>query len=259
VLIVTYHAIAAPASPVATTLSQFERDLEGLASAAFTFVSLDDCADGLEGRVKTPDRSVAITFDDGYANVAALAAPVLRRLGIPATVFVIAGRIGGDNLWPGQWSSIPRMPLADLAALRAIVDAGISIGSHSSSHPSLTAVDDATLRAEVVESGDRLADLLGTPVHHFAYPYGFRNEREMLVVRGRYRTGVSSYPDIVGPNADLHDLPRIDCHDLRMALRLRVLDPAGLRPYLAIRRGARAIRRRTEALVSWRSPGTHVR
>ena len=40
---------------------------------------------------------VGLTFDDGYADFAEYALPVLRRHGFTATVFVIAGRLGGDS------------------------------------------------------------------------------------------------------------------------------------------------------------------
>jgi peptidoglycan/xylan/chitin deacetylase (PgdA/CDA1 family) len=248
VLIVTYHAIAAPSSPVVTTPEQLDADLSGLADAGFAFVSLDECADWLEGQKALPDRSVAITFDDAYETVASQAVPILRRQRVPATVFVIAGRIGGDNQWPGQWTSIPRMALADVTALRKMADAGVEIGSHSWSHPSLPDVPDAALSREVIESSERLAEALQVAVRHFAYPYGHRSDRERALVAKQYRTAVSTCSMLVSTGSDPHDLPRIDCHDLRVALRLRVLDRFSLRPYLAVRRGARVVRRGVEAV-----------
>jgi peptidoglycan/xylan/chitin deacetylase (PgdA/CDA1 family) len=249
VIIVTYHAVASPASPVSCPPTQFIADMQGLQAAGFTFVSLDDCAGWIEREQPLPSRAVAVTFDDAYASVVTDALPILTRLSIPATVFVIGARVGGDNRWPGQWASIPTMPLADASQLQALVSAGISIGSHSWSHPVLPTLPAPELRREIDESADRLEQMLGTPVRHFAYPYGARGTREVAATRARFRTAVNAEPRLVSGRANPHDLCRIDCHDLRIAVQLRTLEPAVLAPYLAVRRGLRAIRRRTERMM----------
>jgi hypothetical protein len=54
---------------------------------------------------------------------------------------------------------------------------------------------------------------------------------------------VSAHPEVVGPGAAVHDLPRLDCHDLRLALQLGILEAWSLRPYLGLRRTLRSVRR----------------
>lgn len=248
-LIVTYHAVAGPSSPVCCPPAQLDTDLAALANAGFTFVSLDACADWLTGGPSLPDRAVAVTFDDAYASVVIEGLPVLTRWRVPATVFVIGARIGDDNRWPGQWASIPSMPLCTLPELERAVAAGVAIGSHAWSHPVLPALDRQALHEEVVESAGRLEKLLGAPVRHFAYPYGIRGEREIDAARTAYRTAVNALPRSVGPDANPHDLNRIDCHDLRIAIRLGLLDRAAINPYLAVRRGLRGVRRFGERIL----------
>ena len=245
-IIVMYHAIGQETSPVCVTPQQFRTDLDHLRAAGFSFVSLDRCADWLAGTSDLPRRTVAITFDDAYTSVARIAAPLLAERGIPFVVYAIAGRTGGDNRWEGQWSSAQPMPLMDLAQLREIVQAGGAIGSHTWSHPRLNQVDDAVLQREIVDAGDRLADVVGAPVQHFSYPYGDRTAREIGVVSRRYRTGVSTSPEIVRQGACVHDLPRLDCHDLTVALRFGIVDTATLAPYLLVRRQVRRVRRQIE-------------
>lgn len=245
-IIVTYHAIGRETSPVCVTPQQFCSDLDRLRAAGFSFVSLDRCADWLAGASDLPDRSVAITFDDAYSSVATTAAPLLAQRGVPFVVYAVAGRIGGDNRWPSQWSSVRPMPLMDLGQLREVLHAGGTIGAHSWSHPRLIEVDDDALQREVVEAGDRLSDIVGAPVEHYAYPYGERALREIGVVSRRYRTGASATPDIVRLRACVHDLPRLDCHDLRIALRLGIMEQAVLAPYLLVRRQLRQLRRQIE-------------
>ena len=247
-LIVTYHAIIGPASPVCCPPAQLESDLAALQGAGFTFVSLDECADWLAKRKALPARSIVVTFDDGYASVVSNALPILSRFRVPGTVFVIGHRIGGDNHWPGQWKSIPRMPLADSSHLKEAIAAGLTIGSHSWSHPMLTDLDAEALQDELVASAERIEQVLQTPVQHFAYPYGIRGPREIAAARRRYRTAVNANARSIAAGADPHDLCRIDCHDVRVAIRLKLLDDLTMNPYLATRRALRVSRRGVERL-----------
>lgn len=248
-LIVTYHAIASPSSSVCCPPAQLEEDLRRLADAGFRFVSLDECADRLSGVGQLPPRSIAVTFDDAYASVLSDGLPILLRFRVPATIFAIVSRVGGDNQWPGQWRSIRPMPLASAQQLRDLADAGMTIGSHSLSHPVLTEVNPDVLRRELEQSADQLEQMLGRPIRHFAYPYGVRGAREVAAARRRFRTAVNATPGLVSDGADPHDLCRIDCHDLRMAARLKWFDASILGPYLAARRGLRRTRRAVERVL----------
>jgi peptidoglycan/xylan/chitin deacetylase (PgdA/CDA1 family) len=246
VLIVAYHAISDAPSPICTSAPGLRADLLALRRAGYEFHALDDCADWLEGKRTMPARSVAVTFDDGYRSVVETALPLLVELGVPATVFVIAGRLGDDNRWPGQWRSVPAMPLMSASDVREAVSAGMTVGAHSWTHAVLPDLPERQLASEIHESGDRLAQVSGTEVRHFAYPYGRRGARERAAAAERYRTAVSATTGLVRPGASALDLPRLDAHDVALARRARLLDPARLRPYLAVRRLLRDVRRRIE-------------
>ena len=241
-LVVTYHAIGTPASRVVAPLQRLEADLSSLIDAGYTLVSLDACADWLEGRIVSPPRTAVVTFDDGYASVATIALPVLQRFGVPATVFVVGGRIGLDNRWPGQPAWVPCLPLIDAHMLRDLVESGVTIGSHTWSHPHLPALDDRALDDEVVAAADRLEQLAEVPVRHLAYPYGHCGSREMVRAQSRFRTAVTSVCRTVDRHSNPYALGRIDAHDLYVAAKLNLLASAALTPYLAARRGLRALR-----------------
>ncbi len=81
-------------------VQEFERQMAFLASR-YAPVSLDRAVRALRGEATLPPRAVAVTFDDGYRNNLVLAAPVLARHRIPATLFAVSGLVGTDRwMWP---------------------------------------------------------------------------------------------------------------------------------------------------------------
>lgn len=100
VAIVNYHRVLAAPSPFLASepdIDIFTWQMELLARC-FNVLSLREALAAIDaGRV--PPRAVCITFDDGYRSVHELALPVLRRLGLPATVFVSSGYVGGRTMW----------------------------------------------------------------------------------------------------------------------------------------------------------------
>lgn len=149
------------------------------------------------------DRLVGLTFDDGYEDFRTAALPLLRDGGHTATVFVLPGRLGGDNAWDARG---PRKRLLDEDGIRELAAAGMEIGSHGLRHRDLTVVHDVTLTAEVRGSRRRLADLTGTEPDGFCYPYGALDARALLAVRGAgYGYACAVDP---GPLAGRYALPR---------------------------------------------------
>lgn len=126
-----------------------------------------DVGDYLAG--KGDGRHFLVTFDDGYRSVHDEALPLLRRLGVPATVFVLPGRLGGVSGWMPEMTGEPLLTAAEILALRA---AGIDIGLHGLDHTALPGLPPDRLREQVAGAADLLADMLGERPRAFAYPYG---------------------------------------------------------------------------------------
>jgi peptidoglycan/xylan/chitin deacetylase (PgdA/CDA1 family) len=246
-VIATYHAIDAGPSPVSTPRDRFVADLDGLQAAGFSFVTLDACAGWLAGDASLPSRSVAITFDDGDASVAEVALPMLAERRVPAAVFVVNGRLGQDNQWPGQWRSVPRRRLIDRDELKALVGAGWTIGAHTWSHPVLDVLDDEGARREVVEAANLLEAEIGRPVRFFAYPYGVAGPREGRLARERFSLAFTAEPRLAAPGTPREAVPRLDASDVGVGLRLGILGSPLAGAYLSARRLARTARRRLRA------------
>ena len=162
---------------------------------------------------KTPTKSVVITFDDGYADFYRQALPVLNQHGFSATVYVIA------SLLKTQRTSFNGAECLTLAEVRELHSQGISIGSHTLSHPMLTRLSPCQLEEELCKSKTLLEDELGAPVKSFAYPFAFpeTNRRfvcrlEHLLTRYGYADGVTTILGTVQPGANRYFLPRLPAH-----------------------------------------------
>lgn len=151
-------------------------------------------------------RGVGLTFDDGYVDFLDEAIPVLRRHGATATVYVLAGRLGGENSWDAEG---PRKPLMTAEQVRASAEAGMEVGSHGLMHRRLPSLDAGELEEELVASRAGLSVVLGAPVDSLAYPYGELGEREITAAQAAgYDHAVAVDVGPAGVPAGRHALPR---------------------------------------------------
>jgi peptidoglycan/xylan/chitin deacetylase (PgdA/CDA1 family) len=135
-------------------------------------------------------RTVAVTFDDAYRSVIALARPILDRFGFPGSVYVPTAFAGSEQpmSWPGidHWTGTPHerelVPMS-WDELGELANAGWEIGSHTRTHPHLTQIGDDELARELRESREECEAELGLPCDSLAYPYGDVDERVVAAAR----------------------------------------------------------------------------
>jgi peptidoglycan/xylan/chitin deacetylase (PgdA/CDA1 family) len=186
VLVLCYHGISAhwPA-PTAVTPERFERQLTMLVRRGFRGMTFSEA-------LTTPPagRVLAVTFDDAARSVVLLAAPILDRLGLTATVFVPTGFPDDGRLmaWPGQGEWAATDHADELACmswdeLRDLVGRGWEIGSHTRTHPRLTTLEDEALEAELQGSREDCEQQLKRPCASLAYPYSDFDDRVVRAAR----------------------------------------------------------------------------
>jgi peptidoglycan/xylan/chitin deacetylase (PgdA/CDA1 family) len=128
---------------------------------------------------RLPRGFTALTFDDGFSDFHACALPILARLGLPATVFLVAERLLSPSR-PIDWvDDPPPWPLQTLSRdeILQMQDAGVVFGSHALSHCDLTLLGDDECESKLRASRELLEDVLGTAVNWLAYPRGRHNLR----------------------------------------------------------------------------------
>lgn len=176
----TYHHIGiAPERWIAglsIPAEVFERQIRWLASRGFKSIRSTDWLSWVRTGRPLPEKSVLLTFDDAYADVAQIALPVLQRYGFTGHVFVVTSRIGETAQW-GELADHPLMKLMNAEQIRHWARQGIEFGAHSRTHPDLTRLSAGSLQEETAGSRKDLQDLLQIPITTFAYPYGACNEQ----------------------------------------------------------------------------------
>ena len=109
-------------SPYAITAGLFSAQLEILQRRGFTTLTFQELFAALNAKCALPARAVIITFDDAYESFREFALPALVAHGMTATVFVVAGKIGGINHWDLP-QGYPRRALMGDVALKEIIAA----------------------------------------------------------------------------------------------------------------------------------------
>ena len=92
---------------------------------------------------------VALSFDDGYRDVAEHALPVLERQGFRATVFVATGVVDGTAKFTWYERQPPVLGWSDIVALDG---SALSFEAHTITHPNLTALAPAAAEREIAGS-----------------------------------------------------------------------------------------------------------
>jgi peptidoglycan/xylan/chitin deacetylase (PgdA/CDA1 family) len=197
-----------------------------------TWISVDEFERVLDAVAGRSD--VRLTFDDGNDSDVEIALPRLVDRGLVAEFFLLAGRLD-------------RAGSVDQAAARALLAAGMRIGSHGFDHVDWRALDDAAARRELVEAAAALAELTGAPVTRVAVPFG---SYDRVVLRRLRGAGVHRvYTSDGGPaRASAWLQPRTSLHSGLSAAGVRDL----VDPHATVLRRARRVAARS--VKRWRGP-----
>lgn len=256
----------------------FARHLDYLASR-YSLIPLSRLTDALLGGGwdKLPDRSLAVTIDDGHRGNAELVS-VCRRSGLQPTVFVCSDLVGTSRrFW---WSGVdpatarlakrlPHSEALDLLQQRtgytphreyehrealtaeniAAIASIAEIGSHTCSHPVLTNCETDECEREIRHSKRALEEMVGRPIVHFSYPNGDSTRREQAMVAG---SGYSSARTLdmgwVGPSSSPYRLPAI-CIEDDASTNVLAAQVCGIFQYLRYARAGSLTGRRPRGML----------
>lgn len=233
--ILTYHSIDRSGSVISTTPEMFRRQMQHLKKNSFQVVSLTEVVRSLGEGQSVSQRTVAITFDDGYQNFYSEAFPILSDFGFRATVFLVTDFCGQFNPFPANPHSQERRRMLSWDEIKEMFRHGIEFGSHSSTHPDLTRIPIEQAEEEITRSKETIQNRLAAETTVFAYPYGRYNDQVRKLVGQHFAGACTTRLGKITRGCDVYELKRIDMYYLRSYNLFDKLTSNALDWYLQLR------------------------
>jgi peptidoglycan/xylan/chitin deacetylase (PgdA/CDA1 family) len=207
-------------------LDAFDAHLKELTSGRFNVLPLLDVLSAIRDGKSLPDRTVAITMDDGFSSVYTTAWPKLRAAKLPFTIFIATASIDAKAKGMMSWDQ-----------LRELAKAGVTIGAQTASHLHMVDADEARNADELAKSNARIAAEIGAAPVLFSYPYGEASASVMRQVKeAGYKFALGQFSGVANPSMNDFFVPRFGVNDASgdlsrfktaiNALPLRVADVA---------------------------------
>jgi len=204
--IVLYHHIS-ESTPPSTSVppARFREHLDHLKDNGFHVMALPDLLSALQAREQVPDKTVAITFDDGYISIYDTAFPMLQEYGFPFAVFVNTQPHDDNQAGFMSWDQIREMSAA-----------GVVIANHMENHPHMVdalpgedlASRTTRLREELLHAQERITAETGQDHKFMAYPYGEYDLSNKAMVQELGFIALGQQSGAVGFDSDFLALPR---------------------------------------------------
>ncbi|MGB3555984.1 MAG: polysaccharide deacetylase family protein [Jannaschia sp.] len=217
-----YHSVDDSGSFLSVPVARFHAQMRAVRRSGRRVLTVAQAAQAARSGDRLAD-AACITFDDAYRSVADNAWPILRDLGLGATIYCVSGEMGGRARWlprvfptvfdeaAGEEAALREveavigiasirdpdlaadpvralrraasLPIMDWDTARALMAEGMDPGGHTISHPFLTRLDASALTGEVADDRTALADHLGAVPATFAYPFGDLDAATIAAVR----------------------------------------------------------------------------
>ncbi len=212
--VIQYHMIDLPSRESRvrggfTPPGRFARQMHYLKKQGFVFYTAGELIDHYRGHGEFPANGLTVTFDDGCRDNYTNAFPVLRELGIKATIFLVPSVIGEVSAKSLARGETPRAHLSREEILE-MAQHGIEFGSHTTNHRLLHELKPEEVKFEVGDAKKQIEELLQKECKTLAYPAGFFNAGvEKIVAEAGYTCAFST---VYGPREpiDLYALNRVE-------------------------------------------------
>jgi peptidoglycan/xylan/chitin deacetylase (PgdA/CDA1 family) len=209
-----YHKIDKPTPDVKirgafTAPARFAKQMSYLKRHGFNFLTASEMIRHYRQQGEFPARSISITFDDGWKDNYTHAFPVLKKLGIPATIFLVPSVIGqmSDKVVAEGENKREHLSANEIVEMS---NGGIEFGSHSLNHVHLHKTSPEETHTEIYNSKKQIENLVQKPCEVFSYPAGFFTDEVEKMVEGAGYIG--AFSTVYGDNdsVDLYSMNRIE-------------------------------------------------
>ncbi|MEK7572104.1 MAG: polysaccharide deacetylase family protein [Patescibacteria group bacterium] len=177
----------------------FEAQVKTLKEAGYTFLTMREVGEILDGKRTLPHKPIVLTFDDGYRDFLTDALPILQKYTAKSTVYVIAAFTGTE---PDHMTQVQ---------LEEVIQTGlVEIGAHTKTHTYLAGNTPEEVSKEIIGSKKMLEFMLNIPIVSFAYPFGAFDEQAVEITKNAgFSTAVTTQPGIYAQHANRYVLDRL--------------------------------------------------
>ena len=179
---VSEHRQGAKFNKLRVPPEQFEQQVAYLAENGWTFAHVSELANPL------PDKTVVLTFDDGYRDNLEYAHPILARYKAKATLYLVEDRFDRD------WSTakkahhdsgeLMREPKLTDAEVETMLASGVwELGAHTLTHANLPATEPEQRAEEVIQGRTVLQQKFEQSIPSFAYPFGIYDAEDVRLAQ----------------------------------------------------------------------------
>jgi peptidoglycan/xylan/chitin deacetylase (PgdA/CDA1 family) len=182
-------------------LEAFEQGMDYLYQEGYYTASLSELEDYVHGRIRLPEKTVVITFDDGYENNYIYAYPLLKKYGFRAAVFIIGERVQEQTTKQFDLNTSTYFSKEQMEASKDVFE----FHSHTYQLHNKTVPHCGELYASTRDLAKLQEDIVrmkrfGIDTPYFAYPYGDRNDAmARKLVENGYRMAFTVKQGFVEP------------------------------------------------------------
>ena len=186
-VVLMYHSIGNNREFFTVSEEEFGRQMKYLRDHEFNVVSLIELVGILKNNLPIPEKTIAITFDDGYEDNLLVAQPILSEYNFPATIFVSTANMGETILGRRE----TELKIVSAEEIKEVDRSGlIDFESHSNYHVKLPSLSDDEISEQLSSSKKILEEILGRAVDMVAYPSGKTNKKVIETAKKYYSVGV---------------------------------------------------------------------
>ena len=225
--ILMYHMISEPhpqdALGLCVSPKYFQEQMEFLHTSGYKVMPLEYLVECIRQGTAMPEKSIVLTFDDGYKDNYTQAFPVLKKYGFPAIIFVAADFVGKELVYESdarrgvKWLR-QHLSWADMEEMSK--SGFITFGSHTLADIHLTGITSEEAERQLLTSKSILEEKLGEKINLFSYPHGaFDRNVKSLVKKSGYICACTTVYGVNDGNADTFELKRIGIYSTEVTLQ----------------------------------------
>jgi poly-beta-1,6-N-acetyl-D-glucosamine N-deacetylase len=203
-VVLMYHRFADDKHPTTSlTVEKFAAHVKELKSGAYNIIPLSEFVDALIEKKPLTNRTVIITMDDAYQSVYKHAWPILKKAGLPFTVFVTTHPVDTGQTGYLSW-----------AQLKEMAASGVTISAKTNTLGRLATQDKKHIEWEIRTAADLLRNKLNLKPASFAYPYGQASQATQRAAQSAgYKVAFGQHSGVLHRLTDRFFLPRFSLND----------------------------------------------